>query len=89
MLAALTGARRGELCGLKWRDVDLHAGTVRITRSILDVAGRVEEMATKSHQERTIALGEPGMGLLRLHRRWKHARFGRDGDEGPLPTSAH
>jgi integrase len=68
MLAALTGARRGELCGLKWRDVDLDAGTVRIARSILDLPGRVEEKATKSHQERTIALGEAGVVLLRLHR---------------------
>ncbi len=68
MLAALTGARRGELCGLRWRDVDLDAGTVRIARSILDLPGRVEEKATKSHQERTIALGEAGVVLLRLHR---------------------
>jgi integrase len=68
MLAALTGARRGELCALKWGDVDLHTGTVRIARSILDLPGRVEEKATKSHQERTIALGEAGVVLLRLHR---------------------
>ena len=61
MLAALTGARRGELCALKWRDVDLDTGTVRIARSILDLPGRVEEKATKSHQERTIALGEAGV----------------------------
>jgi integrase len=68
MLAALTGARRGELCALKWGDVDLDTGTVRIARSILDIPGRVEEKATKSHQERTIALGEAGVVLLRLHR---------------------
>jgi integrase len=36
MLAALTGARRGELCALKWRDVDLDTGPVRIARSIHD-----------------------------------------------------
>jgi integrase len=68
MLAALTGARRGELCGLKWGDVDLDAGTVRIARSILDLPGRVEEKPTKNHQERTIALGGAGVLLLRLHR---------------------
>ena len=68
MLGALTGARRGELCGLKWGDVDFDAGTVRIARSILDLPGRVEEKATKSHQERTIALGEAGVVLLGLHR---------------------
>lgn len=68
MLGALTGARRGELCALRWNDVNFDAGTVRIARSILDLPGRVEEKATKSHQERTIALGEAGVVLLRLHR---------------------
>jgi integrase len=68
MVAALTGARRGELCALKWSDVDLDSGTVHIGRSILDLPRRVEEKPTKSHQERTIALGEAGVVLLRLHR---------------------
>jgi hypothetical protein len=50
-------------------DVDLDAGTLRIARSILDLPGRVEEKATKSHQERTLAPGEAGVVLLRLHRK--------------------
>jgi integrase len=68
MLAALTGARRGELCALRWTDVDLAAGRLRISRSLADLTGRVEEKATKTHQERTIALGEAGVALLLLHR---------------------
>jgi integrase len=68
MLAALTGARRGELCALRWTDVDLDAGTVRIARSMLDLPGRVEEKATKTHQERVLALGQAGRELLKLHR---------------------
>lgn len=74
MLAALTGARRGELCALQWTDVDLTLGTVRISRSILDLPDRVEEKATKSHQERTLALGEAGTSLLLLHRQVVLAR---------------
>ena len=35
-LAAITGARRSELCGLRWSDVDLEAGVVVIQRSLLD-----------------------------------------------------
>jgi integrase len=31
VLAAATGARNGELCGLEWADLDLDAGTVRST----------------------------------------------------------
>src|SRR5690242_20710915 len=29
-LAAVTGARRGELCGLQWKDLDLERGVVHI-----------------------------------------------------------
>ena len=68
MLAALTGARRGELCALRWTDVDLEAGTIRIARAIVDLPGRVEETSTKTHQERTLALGEAGVDLLQLRR---------------------
>jgi integrase len=69
MLAAITGARRGELCALRWSDVDLDAGTVSIARSVLDLPGRVEEKDTKSHAGRTVSLGEAGVTLLTLHRK--------------------
>lgn len=31
-LGAMTGMRRGELCGLRWQDVDLEAGLLRVER---------------------------------------------------------
>ncbi len=68
-LAAITGARRGEMCGLQWSDVDLHAGTVHIARSILDIPDRLEPKPTKTHQTRLLALGDAGVALLDLHRR--------------------
>ena len=34
-----TGARRGEVCGLRWSDVDRSTRTLSITRSIASVAG--------------------------------------------------
>jgi integrase len=33
-LAAMTGMRRSEVLALSWRQVDLDAGTIRITRSL-------------------------------------------------------
>src|ERR1039458_6192997 len=39
LLAALTGARRGELCALRWSDIDLKAGTLTIARSVYETAG--------------------------------------------------
>jgi integrase len=68
MLAAIIGARRGELCALRWPDVDLAAGTLRISRSMLDIPGLVEEKPTKTYAERTLSLGEAGAALLQLHR---------------------
>jgi integrase len=69
MLAALTGARRGELCALRWSDVELDTGRLRIARSIIVVPDEAPiEKDTKSHAERTLALGDAGTTLLRLHR---------------------
>jgi integrase len=36
---AATGARRGEVCGLRWSDIDPASGTVSFRRSIATVAG--------------------------------------------------
>ncbi len=66
-LAALTGARRGELVALRWSDVDLEGGTVRIARAMTVVAGRSIEGPTKSHQIRTVALDEVGIEALVRH----------------------
>jgi integrase len=37
VLAAATGARTGELCGLEWRDLDLDAGTVRFRQALSSI----------------------------------------------------
>jgi len=33
--ALATGCRRGEICGLQWRDVDLDKGVVQIARNVI------------------------------------------------------
>jgi integrase len=69
LLAALTGARRGELCALRWPDIDFDAGTLTIARSIFEVAGGGwAEKGTKTHQARTIGLDDLGLVALRRHR---------------------
>jgi integrase len=37
VLAAATGARTGELCGLEWRDLDLEAATVRFRQALSSI----------------------------------------------------
>lgn len=38
-VASMTGLRRGELCGLRWVDVDLEAGTISVVKSVTCVRG--------------------------------------------------
>jgi integrase len=69
-LAVVLGARRGELCGLKWRDVDLAAGAVLIASSVARVAGRpLLDKDTKTHAKRRVAIGAETIELLKAHRR--------------------
>ncbi len=67
--AATTGARRGELCGLRWSDVDLDAATATFARSISDAGGKVAVKDPKTHQARRIALDASTVDVLREHRR--------------------
>ncbi len=55
-LAAVTGARRGELCGLQWADIDLDAGVVHVAFSYLVRGGQKMRKDTKTHQERHLAI---------------------------------
>lgn len=59
-VAATTGARRGELCALKWSKVDLTTGSVLIDHAVVEGEhGRPIEKDTKTHSARRIAL-DPG-----------------------------
>lgn len=67
-VAATTGARRGELCGLRWSDLDLDLATMTIARSISDAGRQVAVKDTKTHQARRIALDRATVTVLREHR---------------------
>ncbi len=54
-LALATGARRGELCALRWRDVDLGRGMIRISRTLVQSRDAVVEKDTKTHQIRNVS----------------------------------
>lgn len=44
-----TGARRGEVCGLRWSDIDRGSRTMSIQRSVASVAGGTVVKDTKTH----------------------------------------
>lgn len=68
-LAATTGARRGEVCALRWPHVDVERGGVRITRALGHRDGGVYEKDTKSGDERWVSLDDVTMAMLAARRR--------------------
>jgi integrase len=68
VLALATGARRGELCGLSWNDVDMDARKLRIWRSLSQTKDCVELKDTKTHRERLIGLSSWALEALRRQR---------------------
>jgi len=65
-----TGARRGELCALRWKNVDLKARTVTIAHNLVEgTNGTLVEKDTKTHAARRIALDTTTAAVLKEHRK--------------------
>jgi integrase len=68
-VALSLGLRHGELLGLRWQDVDLDAGTLRVAMTLLEVRGGLvlaEPKTPRSH--RTLPLSPLLTATLRQHR---------------------
>jgi integrase len=64
---AWTGCRRGEVCGLRWSDLDFDGQSVLISRSVVSVPGGVQIKGTKTGEMRRLALGSKTVGRLHAH----------------------
>ena len=68
-LMAFTGMRRGEVCALRWDQVDLENGTLSITGAVGRENGTVIISSPKSAtSRRMIHIGAPTVRLLHGHR---------------------
>jgi integrase len=69
-LASMTGLRRGEVCGLRWADVDLDGARVQVRHQLNMVSGRVvaSERPKSDHGRRTVDLDAGTVAVLRRHR---------------------
>ncbi|HPU38170.1 MAG TPA: site-specific integrase [Microthrixaceae bacterium] len=68
-LAASTGMRRGELLGLRWRDIDLKAQRLSVRQTIISVGYEVMRSDPKTARgTRTIDLDARTVQMLRAHR---------------------
>jgi integrase len=67
-VAANTGLRRGELLGLRWRDVDLRTRRIAVRRSLVSVGYEMHESDAKTQRsERVIDLDERTVEILTAH----------------------
>ena len=81
-LAAVSGMRRGELFGLKWKDVDFQLGQLKVVRSIIDQ--KVGETKTRG-SKRSLPL--PTEAVVALGKRKDATQYG--GNEDWVFASPH
>jgi len=67
-VALATGARRGEICALKWSDVDLAAGTITVRASLTDAGGKLKLKGTKTDRVRQFPLSAMAAAALKARR---------------------
>jgi integrase len=72
-LSANTGMRRGEVLGLRWRDVNLEAGRLAVRRALISVAYEIVESDAKTDRsERVVDLDTRTIKILREHQARQH-----------------
>jgi integrase len=70
VLAITTGLRRGELLGLRWEDVDLERGVLRVGRALVREGGRHTLGETESRRgRRQVNLTPRTVSALKAHRK--------------------
>jgi len=69
MLALATGARRGEVLALKWSNVDLERGVIRIVESLEQTIAGVRAVRPKGGKSRSVTLPGEALDELRRHKR--------------------
>ena len=66
ILGLYYGLRRSEVCGLRWRDIDFDAGTIRVCNTVVRMKTLVEHEKTKSNaSKRTMFLVPETIPYLR------------------------
>jgi integrase len=72
-LAAFRGLRRGELCGLRWSDVDLDSRELAVRKQLAQIGWRVELTDVKTDSSHApVALDANTVQVLRAHRASQH-----------------
>ena len=80
-LALLLGARRGEICALRWSDIDFEKGTLSIKRTVQSIPGigLVFNAPKTRRGKRCLRIGADCVELLQEYRRYQKAERFRIG----------
>jgi integrase len=68
-----SGCRKAEICGLRWSDVDLDAGQVRIAQQLWKPGPEPSFGPTKNGEPRDVTLAAETVALLRVHKKHQAA----------------
>ncbi len=69
LVALSTGMRRGEILALRWKNVDLDQGLIRVVESLEQTKAKLRFKAPKTEKARAITLPPFAIDELRRHRR--------------------
>lgn len=78
-LAMVAGLRRGELLGLRWSDLDLDAGRLRVAQQLMIEGGRARLKPVPGRNRRSVALPSWLVEMLVEHQRAHVVDDGSDG----------
>lgn len=75
ILALATGLRRGELLGLRWRDIDFERHVLHVRQTVGPLRGRPEFKPPKTRSSRReVSVPEAVIAVLKDHRRGQNER---------------
>jgi integrase len=66
-LVAITGVRRGELCAVQLRDIDLENAVLHVAYNYVVEGGKKVRKDTKTHQDRYLAIDPVTCTLIQQH----------------------
>lgn len=80
ILALDTGARRGEICDLTWKNINFEKNEVIISSSLKIIDGVIDNKTAKnSYSKRNIYVGDPTINILKAFKEYQMSEWKKEG----------